>query len=201
MSKIAATVVALTALAIAGCQPMRIEEFEGRTPRLDLFEYFDGRSKATGIFEDRFGRLRREFTVDIVGRREGGDAFVLEEDFVYSDGETERRVWRLVRKAPGVYEGYADGVIGVAQGRSAGNAFHFRYDFALKVGEQRWNVHFDDWMFLQPDGVVLNRARVTKWGFALGDATISFRREDARRAAADDAGAGDLAGAFAIAAQ
>ena len=201
MNKIAATVVALTALAIAGCQPMRIEEFEGRTPRLDLFEYFDGRSKATGIFEDRFGRLRREFTVDIVGRREGGDAFVLEEDFVYSDGETERRVWRLVRKAPGVYEGYADGVIGVAQGRSAGNAFHFRYDFALKVGEQRWNVHFDDWMFLQPDGVVLNRARVTKWGFALGDATISFRREDARRAAADDGGAGDLAGAFAIAAQ
>jgi len=162
---------------------MRIEDFADRKPPLDLFAYFDGRSRAWGIFEDRFGNLRREFTVDIVGRREGDSTFVMEEDFVYSDGETEKRIWRLERKATGVYEGHADGVIGVAQGRSAGNAFHFRYAFALKVGDSRWAVDFDDWMFLQSDGVLLNRARVSKWGISIGEATISFRRDDAQRAA------------------
>jgi hypothetical protein len=188
----AAFALAAFALLLSGCQQMRIEDFTDRKPQLDLFAYFDGRSQAWGIFEDRFGRLRREFTVDIVGRRQGSDVLVLEEDFVYADGETERRVWTLTRKAPGVYEGHADGVIGVAQGRAAGNAFHFRYDFALKVGESRWNVHFDDWMFLQPGGVILNRARVSKWGLALGEATISFRRLEAARADT---------GALAIAAQ
>lgn len=177
-----APAIVLAAFTLAGCQQMRIEDFTDRKPALDLFAYFDGRSRAWGIFEDRFGRLRREFTVDIVGRREGADGFVMEEDFVYSDGETERRVWRLVRKAPGVYEGHADGVIGVAQGRSAGNAFNFRYAFALKVGESRWSVDFDDWMFLQADGVILNRARVSKWGLSVGEATISFQRVDARTA-------------------
>ncbi len=171
---------------------MRIEDFADRKPPLDLFAYFDGRSRAWGIFEDRFGNLRREFTVEIAGRREGADTLILEEDFVYSDGETERRIWRIARKAPGVYEGNADGVIGVAEGRSAGNAFRFRYAFALKVGESRWNVDFDDWMFLQPGGVILNRARVSKWGFTLGEATISFMRVDDRRADG---------GALAIAAQ
>jgi hypothetical protein len=177
--------VALAALTLSGCQQMRIEDFADRKPQFDLFAYFDGRSRAWGIFEDRFGNLRREFTVDIVGRREGETGLVMEEDFVYSDGETEKRIWRLVRKAPGVYEGHADGVIGVAQGRSAGNAFQFRYAFALKVGESRWAVDFDDWMFLQSDGVLLNRARVSKWGLSIGEATISFRREDARRSELD----------------
>ena len=127
----------LAALTLSGCQQMRIEDFADRKPPLDLFAYFDGRSRAWGIFEDRFGNLRREFTVDIVGRREGETGFVMEEDFVYSDGETEKRIWRLERKSTGVYEGHADGVIGVAQGRSAGNAFQFRYAFALKVGDSR----------------------------------------------------------------
>jgi hypothetical protein len=37
-------------------------------------------------------------------------------------------------------------------------------------------VHFDDWMYLQPDGLLLNRAYVTKWGFAVGSVTLAFRK-------------------------
>lgn len=170
------------ALLLSGCQDMRIEDFKGREPKLDLFQYFDGTSRAWGIFEDRFGRVRREFTVDIVGRREGADGLVLEEDFVYADGERERRVWRLKRTAPGTYEGRADDVIGTAQGRAEGNALNWRYTLALKVGTSTWNVDFNDWMFLQPDGVLINRARVSKWGLEIGQVTLSFQRAGARAA-------------------
>jgi len=38
-------------------------------------------------------------------------------------------------------------------------------------------VHFNDWMFLQPTGVLLNRARVTKFGVEIGTVTLSFSNQ------------------------
>ena len=36
------------------------------------------------------------------------------------------------------------------------------------------DVDFDDWMFLMGDGVMLNRSVMSKWGFRLGEVTLSF---------------------------
>ena len=44
---------------------MNIEDFKNTKPELVLEEYFAGKVSAYGIFEDRFGNLRRQFTVDI----------------------------------------------------------------------------------------------------------------------------------------
>ncbi|MDH3909864.1 MAG: DUF3833 domain-containing protein, partial [Rhodospirillales bacterium] len=52
----------------------------------------------------------------------------------------------------------------------------WRYRFALKVGDDTWNVTFDDWLFLQSDGVLINRAEVTKFGIKLGEVTLVFRK-------------------------
>ena len=62
-------------------------------------------------------------------------------------------------------------------GVSAGNALNWRYDMDLKVGSSVWRVHFDDWMFLQPDQVLLNRASMSKFGIHLGDITIAFSKD------------------------
>ena len=35
---------------------------------------------------------------------------------------------------------------------------------------------FDDWMVLQSDGVMINRAEVTKYGFKLGELTLFFSK-------------------------
>jgi hypothetical protein len=157
---------------------MEIEDFEGQEPKLVLEEYFEGRTKAWGIFEDRFGNLKRQFVVDIVGTWDG-ETLVLDEDFVYADGETDRRVWTLTKTGENSYEGTADDVDGIARGRTAGNAFTWEYDIDLQVGDRTWNVHFEDWMFLQGDGVLVNRAYVSKWGIRVGSATIFFRKLDA----------------------
>lgn len=171
-----------TALLLAGCAGgKKLEQFSAGRPALVLEEYFTGRTLATGIFEDRFGKVRRQFTVVIDGRQDG-DRFILDERFQYSDGETQHRIWRLKRIAPNRYEGRADDIIGVADGRLSGNALSFRYQMNLKVGTKKdgspktWKVSFDDWMFLQADGVILNRAAVKRWGFEIGTITISFRR-------------------------
>lgn len=162
-------------LLLAGCSDMQIEDFQGKQPQLVLEDYFSGRTKAWGIFEDRSGDLRRQFEVDILGTWDG-ETLTLEEDFVYADGETDRRVWTIVKTGQNSYSGTAADVIGTAKGTTAGNAFNWHYTLALKVGERTWHVDFDDWMFLQPGGVMINKAEVTKWGFKVGEATIFFSK-------------------------
>jgi hypothetical protein len=147
----------------------------GDKPSLEIETYFAGKTRAWGIFQDRFGKLRRQFTVDILGRRDGAD-FVLDEDFVYGDGTTERRVWRIRSLGLGRYEGRSEDVIGVASGSVTGNVLNWRYAMRLKVSARTLRVFFDDWMFLLPDGVLLNRARVSKWGVRLGEVTLAFRK-------------------------
>ncbi len=167
----------LILLTLGACASMKIEDFKGTEPRLVLEEYFEGRTKAWGIFEDRFGNLRREFVVDIIGTWDGKQ-LTLEEDFVYADGETDRRVWRIEKIADGRYTGRADDVIGEANGRIEGKALNWTYDLMLNIQGRDVKVRFDDWMFLQPDGVLVNRARVSKFGIELGEVTLFFQRVD-----------------------
>jgi len=161
---------------------MKPEDFAGREPEFLIEEYFAGQTKAWGIFQDRFGTLRRQFEVDIEGTWDG-NTLTLVEDFLYDDGETEQRIWRIKKLADHLYEGEADGVIGTAKGRAYGNALNWTYGFALVVGERAWNVTFDDWMFLQSDGVLINRAEVSKFGIKLGEVTIAFRKDAALKKA------------------
>jgi hypothetical protein len=161
---------------VSGCARNKIETFAGsQQPKLVLEDYFQGRTYAYGIFEDRFGKLRREFKVTIDGSV-SGNVLTLDERFEYADGAKERRVWRLTRTGPSTYEGRADDVIGVAKGQLAGNAFRFQYRLNLKVGDSVWPVTFDDWMYLQTDGVLLNRATIKRWGLEIGTVTLAFVR-------------------------
>ena len=152
---------------------MKLDDFTGREPELRLEEYFAGPSKAWGVFFDRFGKARRQFTVDLNGTVDG-DTLTLVEDFVYDDGETERRVWTITRTGPDTYEGSAGGVVGKAVGAARGNAVNWRYDFDLPVGESVWRVAFDDWFLLQPGGVLINRAEVSKFGIGIGEVYVTF---------------------------
>jgi hypothetical protein len=159
----------------SGCVSNRPEDFAGHQPKLDLYQYFTGQTQAWGLFEDRFGRVKRQFQVAIEGRVEDGE-LVLEEDFVYDDGQRERRVWRIRGDAAQGYRGRAADVVGEARGQVAGNALNWRYEMDLKIGSGSWRVAFDDWLFLQPGGVMINRATVTKLGFEIGSVTLFFSK-------------------------
>ena len=74
-------------------------DYADNRPALKLEEFFDGRSYAYGIFEDRFGNLKRQFRVQIDGQTDG-ERLRLDEQFIYDDGETARRVWRIDNLGP-----------------------------------------------------------------------------------------------------
>jgi hypothetical protein len=169
-----AMAVAATATA-AGCVSQNISEFSDAPRTLVLEEYFAGETSAYGIFEDRFGKVRRTFKVDITGTVENG-VLTLDERFVYDDGERDTRVWTIDILGGGNYRGTAGDVPGYATGKVVGNAFNWKYKVDLKVGDSTWNVGFDDWMYLLEDGVLMNRAYVTRYGIEIGQVTIAFQK-------------------------
>jgi len=169
--------ILLCALGLIGCASQSISDFQGTSPEFDLQAYFLGKTQATGIFEDRFGRLRREFIVDIDGYMEG-ETLILDEQFFYKDGEEAERIWRIDQLNTGLYEGRADDIVGAATGKLSGNALNWVYVMDLKVGGDVWRVKFDDWMYLQDGGILINRAYVRRWGFLIGTVTLVFQQKE-----------------------
>ena len=170
-------VLALCTLAgLSGCasKPMP-SDYAQETPKLDLRTYFNGPLTAHGVFIDRSGRVVKRFTVKMVGTWQG-DTGVLEEDFFYSDGSTERRVWTLKDLGNGQWSGTAGDVAGEARGEVAGNAFNWQYTLKLPVDGRVYEVQFDDWMYLMDDKIMLNRAVMSKFGITLGQVMLTFVR-------------------------
>jgi hypothetical protein len=168
---------------LTGCASQQISDYSGQTPLLDLRRYFNGTVDAYGVFTDRSDKVIKRFTVlmqcswqGAPGQEEG----VLDEDFLYSDGTKQKRIWRLKRQ-PGVsgqgrYSGRADDVVGEASGEEQGNAFYWSYHLSLPADGRIIEVRFDDWMYLMNDRVMLNKASMSKWGVHLGDVTLSFSK-------------------------
>jgi len=160
-------------LGLAGCAGPQVNDYAAEKPLLDLRQYFNGTLDAYGVFTDRSGQVVKRFTVVMRCSWSGEDG-VLDEDFIYSDGTTQKRIWRLKHLGAGRYTGTAGDVIGTASGEARGNAFRWGYTLALPVDGRVWNVEFDDWMYLINERVMLNKATMSKFGIRLGEVTLSF---------------------------
>jgi hypothetical protein len=164
-----------SALMLGGCASQNIDQYRTEKPELDLKQYFNGTLDAYGVFTDRSGAVVKRFTVVMNCRWQGNEG-VLDEDFTYSDGTTQKRVWRLTKLPDGKYTGTAGDVIGTAQGQARGNAFYWTYTLSLPVDGSVYEVRFDDWMYLMTDKVMLNKATMSKFGVKLGEVTLSFTK-------------------------
>lgn len=194
---------ASSSLLAAGCSSTGIEHYANEKPVLDLQQYFNGTLDAYGVFTDRSGTVVKRFTV-VMNCSWTGDEGVLDEDFLYSDGTLQKRIWRLRKTGDGRFVGRADDVVGEAVGETRGNTFRWGYTLALPVDGKPSNagpsqvasapsggsvpreagsvgatiieVQFDDWMYLMTDKVMLNKATMSKFGVRLGEVTLSFTK-------------------------
>ena len=162
-------------VVLSGCAGVDVTQYQAERPELRLEEYFNGTLDAWGMFQKRDGTVVRRFKVVIDARWEG-DSGVLDEKFTYSDGTRQRRVWKITRTGDNTYSGRADDVVGVAEGRVSGNSLRWVYTLSLPVDGKVYEVQFDDWMYLQEDGVMLNRSVMKKFGFRVGEVTLFFKK-------------------------
>jgi hypothetical protein len=161
------------ALLLGGCASQQIESYANEKPALDLQQFFNGTLDAYGLFTDRSGTVQKRFSVVMVCNWQG-DEGTLDESFNYSDGSRQKRVWHLSKQANGSFVGRADDVQGTALGQVRGNTLHWNYTLLLPVDGTVYAVQFDDWMYQMGEHVMLNKARMSKFGIGLGEVTLSF---------------------------
>lgn len=137
--------------------------------------FFRGKTTATGSFSAING-VKRQFDVVLTGRVRG-DVLTVREDFVYSDGEKDRKTWRFVRTGPATYSGTREDVVGTTTVRVHGNTARFNYLVDLDPGPGRNIVRFFDKMVLANDGrTISNTATVWKYVFPVARVKVDFKR-------------------------
>ena len=166
----------LMACAVAvSCSSVQPSAYQAEKPVLLLENYFNGTVDAWGMFQDRSGKIVKRFTV-VMRCEWKGDTGILDEDFTYSDGTKDKRIWTIKKLPNGKYTGTAADVIGQADGQASGNALFWSYTLSLPVDGKVYEVQLADWMYQMDDKVLINRAAMSKFGLHLGDITISFTK-------------------------
>ncbi len=145
----------------------------------DFMRFFEGRARAVGVFEDRFGRLRMRFHVEMAGSWQG-EIFELDEVFTYETGERERRRWTLYPGDGGTFRATCRDAASDAQGRALPGMVEMTYKYRLPVSGRSICFDFLDRLYDMGDGKAINRVRVSKWGIRVGEMTLCFQRADAK---------------------
>ncbi len=141
----------------------------------NMAEYFEGRTRAWGLFETVTGRVKKSFVADIEGRWDGSD-FLMEEDFTFSDGEKETRTWRLTFNADGSFRASCADTPTPGKGIIKDMRGDLKYAMALNVRGRKVMLSFSDLFYQIDQQTVINRAKVKKFGIPVGQVLISFRK-------------------------
>jgi hypothetical protein len=163
------------AVALSGCSTVTVEDYADKRPVLQPEQFFDGDLSAYGVIKDRGGRVIRHFTVDIKAYWRDGVG-TLEEDFVFDDGELDRRVWTLRPRGPGRYVGTAGDVVGEGEIEVAGNGMFLDYVLRIPYGDGTLDLRIDDRMYLVSENVLMNESKMYKLGFRVGEILLVIQR-------------------------
>lgn len=165
----------LLCLLLAGCSTMKPQDFNDKPLKLVLEEYFVGKSRGVGLFFERGGNVKTSFTVDVEGSWDG-KVLTLTEVLKFENGEVQNRNYRIEKIDDHTYNATTADMEGVTTIEVYGNTMKWVYDLRQTFEGRTVLLHFNDWMHLQPDGVILNRAYASKWGFGVGEVFMSLRK-------------------------
>jgi len=168
------TLLIFCAVIMAGCKSTLVD-YQGTEPTFEMKEFFDGELRAYGMVQSRSGKVIRRFNATLSGSW-SGNAGVLDEHFVYDDGETQQRIWRLQKLPNGQYQGFANDVAGTAYGDSRGFAFNWHYTLLIEVQGKEWAIDLNDWIYQLDKKRIINRTVMKKWGFKVGEITLFIEK-------------------------
>ena len=163
-------------LLLNSCSEMKPEDYKNTKPIIKIEEYFQGNVKAWGMLQGRSGEVKRQFVADMKGEFDGQN-LILDETFIWNDGEKQERRWTIKKVGDNKYEGTAPDVVGIAKGVSFGSAFKFEYKLLVPYKDKKIKIKFDDWIFRQDEKTAINKATLTKFGFKVGELTVFFVKD------------------------
>lgn len=165
----------ITTLLLAACSSVTVEDYADNKPALDPKTFFNGDMSAHGVVKDRSGKVIRYFNATIKAYWKG-DIGTLEEDFIFDDGEEQRRVWTLTPNGRGGYIGTAGDVIGDGDIKIAGNSMFLNYVLRVPYNDGTIDLAIDDRMYLVSPTVMINESTMTKFGINVGSLLLVIEK-------------------------
>ena len=163
------------------CGSTSLDDYQAREPAFAPEDFFNGALTAHGVVKDFSGTAIRHFSADIIGCWSEGVG-TLDEDFVFDDGEQQKRVWTLTPNGSQTYVGTAGDVVGAGLARWHGNVMFLDYTLRIKLENGSIDVKIDDRMYRVSDNVVINESKMRKFGFEVGEILLTIIRHPDRAA-------------------
>jgi hypothetical protein len=140
----------------------------------DIRTVLNGPIACDGIIYGPMGRVTSRFTAHFEASWDGNTGTMVEE-FHYDSGNVQNRVWILTLLDGGVIKAQADDVVGEGRGQQAGDAVFLKYKIKLSDAAGGHVLDAHDWMYLMPNGTIMNRNQFRKFGFKVAELVATMR--------------------------
>lgn len=173
--------VALVALGLTLLRALRFSfaaqrpgDYAGTAPVFDPQRVLNGPLDSEGVIFGPTGRASSRFVMRMEGHWTGNTGR-LTEDFTYETGRTQSREWRLTLLPGGMLSAEADDIIGTGEGRVSGSTLRLSYRLRLPADAGGHVLDVVDWLYLMPNGTIMNRSQMHRFGLPLAELIATMR--------------------------
>ncbi len=180
MTPFLAALIAASALLAAFWLARRMGSFAAQRPAdyagpaFDLRQHLNGPILCEGVIYGPMGRVTSRFVAQMQGEWNGNRG-ILRELFTYDSGAGQSREWHLTIGNDGKIRAQADDVVGTGHGQTAGGAMQLLYRLRLPAESGGHVLDVNDWMYVTPNGTLMNRSQFRKFGFKVAELVATLR--------------------------
>ena len=147
-------------------------------PLFDIREVLNGPLICEGVIYGPTGRVTSRFTADFEATWNGNVGRMVEH-FVYDSGAVQDREWTLTLGNDGSIKAEAPDVVGQGVGHQSGASVLLNYRIKLSEDAGGHVLDTTDWMYLTPNGSIMNRSQFRKFGIKVAELVATMRPKPA----------------------
>lgn len=147
-------------------------------PMFNMREVFNGPIECEGVIYGPTGRVTSRFEADFIASWDGNIGTVREE-FRYDSGNVQHREWKFTLGNDGSIKAEAPDLVGVGTGQQHGSAVQLNYNIKLTDEVGGHVLAVNDWMYMTPNGNVMNRSQFRKFGIKVAELVATMRPKNA----------------------
>lgn len=157
-----------------GFAAQRSTDYAAKTPAFDIRRALNGPILCEGAIYGPLGRVESRFVAQMNAAWDGNRCRMTE-DFTYDSGMVQTRVWTLRLDQDGTIHAEAPDLIGTGAGQQMGSAVQLRYRIRLPAEAGGHVLSVIDWMYLAPNGTIINRSQFRKFGIKVAELVATMR--------------------------
>ncbi|WP_121634030.1 DUF3833 family protein [Tropicibacter alexandrii] len=164
-------------LRFFGFGAQRPADYRDESGQFDIRQKLNGPILCEGVIYGPTGRVMSRFVGDFDASWDGNRG-VMKEFFQYESGSEEHREWSLTLDNQGNIRATAPDVIGEGIGRQSGPTVQLRYRIRLPEDAGGHVLTVNDWMYLAPNGTIVNRSQFRKFGLKVAELVATMRPKE-----------------------